>query len=468
MRSYFVANLRNWEHCLETLRRATVPFCNFECEGVNGIIIDESFIAAALQTLNMHITEERTTCYDGIYYLVLGPEYSAPVQQEPRQAVPPRIPSVELKVLCEEWGSNLQSRGEYVQLLEAVLLPVVLKTIILYGSNDGEKRAPIENGNFRVLMWYGINSERGSGISPERVWNLNFPARGSWFAPSEGDGTVIRTPENEAVIAEIVGNNLYILAPVAYHSIQYGPQIFRRILEEVAAELSLSPEQKIERDRQRAEAEKVRIAAENAETRIKYIELCKQRLQQVLDDARMRVAKSEQALEEVQTSIVTTHRELVGSKCKLDQLRKRKEEEDKRFAAEFEKICALEQVEEVAMRDGKNLQIMTSLLTCQDPNTGKTHELGKFRIMIPVNGGNLRWFNLTRQVDGLEPKMHSPVVDANGCTILINAIQAFPELIANYEIATVVQLALQVPGAIDPSEEHAKHLNKWPEATAAA
>jgi len=456
MRNFFISGLRS--NSLEAIRQAGVAYSDFDSDGTRGILIEESSLPLMLQTLNMSVFQEDTTRFDGVFSLVLAPANVQPV--------PPRDSPADLNVQNDGWSETLSDVRVFIRALEIILLPVVQKKVVLYGFGNGDKRRPQSDGVFRVFMWAGARSERGSGDYSGVVWDLSIPSSQVWFAPS-GDGITIRAPENGAAIAEILGDNLYILAPVAYYTFGDGPKIFRRILEEVAAELSLSPEQRAERDRQRVEVEKEKVAREHVQTRVAYIELCKQRLSKVVEEARQRVAKSEGVLEETQTSIVSTHRELAGSRKKLEQLRQIKEAEDQRFAQEFDRICAIPQVEDVLMRNGRIMQIMTSVLTCTDPSTGKIYELGKFRIEIPVNGGNIHWFNLTRQIDGLEVGMHSPVVDANGCTILINAIQAFPELIANYEIATAVQLALQVPGSIDPGEEHAKHLDKWPLVSAA-
>jgi len=459
MRNYFIAGLGTAS--LEVVRQAGVTFSDFNLAFMPGILIDEEQLSRVLRALNMRVVQEDVTGFDGVYALTLGPINPVVAQSAPS------TPPTELRVQHDNWGDSLHRRGAFLKMVEDILLPVVLKRIIVHGYESGKTMGPRSDGIFRIFIWSGAFSEKGSGDYSEEVWGYSFGSARMWFAPS-GEGIAIRVPENEAVIAEIIGDNLYILAPVAYYSFSDGPRIFRRILQEVAAELSLSPEQRVERDRQRAEAEKVRLAREHAESRVRYIELCKQRLLQVVEDARVRVRESEGVLEQVQGSIVVTQRELTGSKRKLEQLRLVKTAEDKRFAEEFEKICAVPEVEEVRMLEGKTLQIMTSVLVCRDPNTGKFYELGKFRIDLPINGGNVRWFNLTRRVDGLEPGMHSPVVDGNGCTLLFNAIQAFPELIASYEIATAVMLALQVPGSIDPNEEYAKYLDKWPEVAPAA
>jgi len=432
--------------------------------GVSGIIIDSEDRDEALRLLGKDVAKQLPTVDDGVYVLLLEGQKPKIIEKIVR---PFRV-TVTVPNSCRD-GDYFYSK-DLKKIAEEVLLPKFERDIevVRYAGDTYVDESC--NEVFRIHVWCSRTGTFDDGKSIRTRMVFGFDTMGdnwSWYGPSYG-GLIIADPESGSPVAEIIGDDLYIFPPVAIRRIETGLLIFRRILEEVAAELSLSPEQRVERDRQRAEAEKVRLAREHAESRVRYIELCKQRLLQVVEDARVRVRESEGVLEQVQGSIVVTQRELTGSKRKLEQLRLVKTAEDKRFAEEFEKICAVPEVEEVRMLEGKTLQIMTSVLVCRDPNTGKFYELGKFRIDLPINGGNVRWFNLTRRVDGLEPGMHSPVVDGNGCTLLFNAIQAFPELIASYEIATAVMLALQVPGSIDPNEEYAKYLDKWPEVAPAA
>jgi len=434
--------------------------------GVSGVLVNFDERDTALMLLEKSVAKELPAEDDEmIHVLLLEGQRPKLVEKIVR---PVRVTTYVPDSSC---SSDFFSPSDLKKITEETLLPKLGKDIEVirytgYVDCGGEVD---DDGVFRVHVWYSATGtyEDGRDIRTRFIFGFDTTRTDwSWYAPSHR-GVILSDPESGSPVAEIIGNNVYIFPPISYASTRNGLKIFRRILEEVAAELSLSPEQRAERDRQRVEVEKEKVAREHVQTRVAYIELCKQRLSKVVEEARQRVAKSEGVLEETQTSIVSTHRELAGSRKKLEQLRQIKEAEDQRFAQEFDRICAIPQVEDVLMRNGRIMQIMTSVLTCTDPSTGKIYELGKFRIEIPVNGGNIHWFNLTRQIDGLEVGMHSPVVDANGCTILINAIQAFPELIANYEIATAVQLALQVPGSIDPGEEHAKHLDKWPLVSAA-
>ena len=114
--------------------------------------------------------------------------------------------------------------------------------------------------------------------------------------------------------------------------------------------------------------------------------------------------------------------------------------------------------------DDKKIKVFTDTLYCTDPRTDILHEIGEFRIEISFNGKEdcVRWFNLTRDINGNMPDMQAPHVFKNGKACLGNAAEIFPELIANFEFAAVALVAIQFIESVNTDDSAGKHIDSWP------
>jgi hypothetical protein len=107
------------------------------------------------------------------------------------------------------------------------------------------------------------------------------------------------------------------------------------------------------------------------------------------------------------------------------------------------------------------------MLQATDPRTGVCYELGRFLVVIRTNGTNagVSWFNQTRRVSTIQPNMNAPRVFADGSPCADEIRETLLELIAQFEFATVVELAIQfVETLVD--DELSKYIDKWPRAQA--
>jgi len=368
----------------------------------------------------------------------------------------------------EIWGeapwSGVHESSVFLDPVKELLVPCLNNKdvqIVLNMRRNGST-FPSDDSVFWITIWNSCAPSGKELHSNGTIFGCPLGGDWEWFRPT-GVGVPIIDPDGGKVVAELIDNVLYVLPPLWTPRLRDAQQAFRRILEEVVVELSLTPQQRAERDKKREEQEKEELRRHHEVARSQYIRLCQGRMNAIKKAAEQTVTDSEQSLSKTQAEITNSIRELSGSQRKLAQLEQILSTQEQKLSQTYDSILQNPMVEEVTMRDGETLRIKTKELTFTDPSTSKLHLLGKFHIEIPVNGGNVRFFNLDRTIDGLEGRMQAPCVTNNGCTMLSNATQAFPELIANYDFDTVVQLALQVPCTIEPSEEYAKYANKWPE-----
>ena len=132
------------------------------------------------------------------------------------------------------------------------------------------------------------------------------------------------------------------------------------------------------------------------------------------------------------------------------------------FAAEFDRLRDVRGVKNVTVA-GNLVMLNTDILCAQHPQSGASHEIGKFLVVINLHGGKspVRWLNGTRRVDGLRPAMNAPGVYSDGTPIFDEIQETMLELIARLELSIVAELAIQFIESVT-SDLSGTHLAKWP------
>lgn len=109
------------------------------------------------------------------------------------------------------------------------------------------------------------------------------------------------------------------------------------------------------------------------------------------------------------------------------------------------------------------IAIYTDTLFADSERTGARHRLGKFMIVINLDGRNelLRWFNMSQRVDGHLPGMNAPNVYPDGRACLDEIRLTIAELLGQFEIALVADLAIQFVENVQDGA-YADYLRFWP------
>jgi hypothetical protein len=430
----------------QRLQEAQVAFCDLEIDGSSGIVLDEPELTKALEVLGASVASEGATSYEGIFKIILWSE-------TPSSAV-----AVQPKVSVGKWYSaDGKSPDEFVRVVEDILLPVVGRDIVMTNA-DREPRVPVpDDGKFHLFVGYG---QRTGKNTPNTIFGVKTGAY-TELAP-EGDGSVITEPqEGRMAVLQYKGNAAWVLVNIAHHGGQgYEHIVFRHILEEFVAEISLSPEEREKRKKRLAEAR--RKASREA-----YVKECSARFEKTVASTVQAISDGKNEIVRLQQALVRKIREVQGAERKLEQLSACKGGELEKYGQEFDKLLALPKVRDMQVADGV-VKVFTDTLYCTDPRSGKRHEIGAFRIEINTSGANdgVRWFNLTRRVDGYERGMQAPHVFPQGRACLGNTAEVFPELIANYEFAAAAMVAIQFVESVNVDDSAGKYINRWPEVPA--
>lgn len=190
-----------------------------------------------------------------------------------------------------------------------------------------------------------------------------------------------------------------------------------------------------------------------------YIQMCSIREARARSAALAELAVLKHQLTAAQDEFAHRSRHAFVSALKGDDDRQSK------FSEQFESLLAVNKVESVRVCRG-SIFAYTSSLCAVCPETGASHQLGRFLIEINTSGtaGGVRWYNLTGTVSvssDLE-SLHAPRVNPDGSAFANETSETLLELIAMFEFATALELAIQFVETACPDERRA-FVKQWPE-----
>jgi uncharacterized glyoxalase superfamily protein PhnB len=198
------------------------------------------------------------------------------------------------------------------------------------------------------------------------------------------------------------------------------------------------------------------IQADPAE-RVKYISVCGKRLSKLTKEADKVADKLRKKLVKTSAGMIALWRkEAFGPEENTESERR------ERLLAEFESLKTAPRVQSVRIVNN-TVVVKTDLVTAADERTGYAHEIGRFTILIDLDGknGGVRWFNRDRRVDAFEKSMNAPNVFGDGTAHFNDLTQPMLELTARLELSVVVDLAIQFVEN-GGAGELGSYINLWP------
>lgn len=195
----------------------------------------------------------------------------------------------------------------------------------------------------------------------------------------------------------------------------------------------------------------------HAQSRAYYIQACSYRLKALVDEAQARVNGGRQKLLSAQESFVWLARQHNLSRMPVSEDKLKQQ-----FADQFQRLIKTPKVAAIRVGSGC-LLVYTDMLYAINPGTGVRHQLGQYLIVIRTDGQDdaIRWFNQTRRVRTIQPGMNAPRVFADGTACVDEIRETLLELIAQFELAIVVELAIQFVETL-ANDQLSRHIEKWP------
>ena len=230
---------------------AQVPFAGFHLGRRQGILLENDALQRALVALNATVeTDEEAPGYNGVRMLRLRRRRNGAATMR------------EVAIQTESWkrgGSSCVDEKVFTDITREFSPQIGVSTIVLVNNNCPSACAmPPRNhpDTFTIFFWSAVSGDIRQGYfgggTATRLWEYRIAeSRGHWnvWLPS-GQGTVIKDGAG-ADIADLVGDNLYILYPINSKDMPEGPKIFRRILEEAIRLRGKTPAQRAQREKQR-------------------------------------------------------------------------------------------------------------------------------------------------------------------------------------------------------------------------
>jgi hypothetical protein len=389
-------------------------------------------VGRVMEILGLSLTPELGTETDqeGVWFLKVGEDG------------PPSSATVKVA----DWNGN--NRGSFIKAAQEILVPVVGDVILTVPH--GGAVAPASDGKFHIFIWSTPASQKNKK-PPATIWGFPVDCQDKGFLPS-GQGVPIIDPETGWSVAELVGNaNLYIHHDLCHHGTDREIQIFRRLCEEVVAELTLSPEKKSEKQKEIAERERQR-------SREAYVKECGRRIQKAFEETQKSLQDSVRQHEEYSKGLTEAIRAETNLRRTLEQLGEAWNNQALQFGQEFDRLLAVSKVKTVKVEDGKISVFTEHLYTNRLKKDGTIRELGEYRIDIPTSGGSPKFYNLTRQID----KYHHPHQQDDGYPCLGNIKEGIAKLAGAYEYSVVAQIMIQFLESIDEEDSYGKRVYNWP------
>lgn len=198
-------------------------------------------------------------------------------------------------------------------------------------------------------------------------------------------------------------------------------------------------------------------------SRMRYVKACMSRMEELKERARLALLERAKQVPAVQSRLFQSaqSRFILDTPVETDD---QKSALRAKLQEQFATLKAMEKVRNVRV-SGANLIVQTNLLLAQAPESlgGCAHEIGEFTIIIPLKKGvsEITLLNTTRKMDGTSPRMNAPYVFQNGQSVMSETRQTIIELLAQMELATVVELSIQIVETVE-DDEFGRHVTKWP------
>ncbi|MFC1656529.1 hypothetical protein ACFL14_00995 [Patescibacteria group bacterium] len=361
------------------------------------------------------------------------------------------------------WDGRLHS-SEVCKAIKEILLPIVKKDISVSLPHSRHQEPESDDEMFHIYLWSAppyvekIDKHHDAFYAPKRLYEIDVNCRDSGFMGRSENGIPFYDYDHQYLIAELVGDNLYIRHDICHCGSNREIRIFCHILQEVAEYLSLG-----HNDRLRWLSDVQRKLSEILKSR--FVKICNRRMKREIDQATEEIDTSKRKIRAYQGELAKYIRLQQNATRKRDHLITQTDLNSDSFGAEFDRLLALPSVAQVQTEEDR-VMIHTHTLFCTDPRTNIVHEIGRFLITVHLGTSGseecIRWKNLTRRVDGHDEKMHAPHVFPEGNACLGNMSQAIPRLVANYEITAIAIMAIKFIESVNIDDAAGKHIHKWP------
>ncbi len=337
------------------------------------------------------------------------------------------------QAIADEGFEEAGERAVVRSTLHTFLSPFLSQEIHVKNC-QGRNQRPLNDGMFHVFFNSSPVGQPVEG-APKKLLGCDLIRQDKAFGPT-GLGTPL-FENNGFIYAELVGRNLYLHQYLLTHASKAEAKLLARLFIKVGRMIQ----------KQDSRQGGARFTEEDLREELALIA------------ETVKVGKNEKPITEQELSKAL--REVVNTDLEMYRLEHSGAEE---LGREFDELCRIYKVRSVEVKQ-KSIVIMTDMLYCVDPRSGIRHEIGEFKITIPMDArSDVSWLNQTRTIQMDGRTMHAPHVSSRGKACYGNTQDLFPMLIKKREFASAVQLAIAFVESVNTSDAWGKGISRFPEA----
>lgn len=417
-----------------------------------------SFTEAARQRLfeltKCIAVERYGSATTGVEYLRIGkaPRLSTSIQA--------RLPEVQpmLDYPFEVQRFNGEGKDVFATIASRLLGPILQRKIIL-NVPHGRSQEYSPRGAFQIHVWSTPHHHLRSSIEPPRtIWGIPTHFREVAFQPREPhhEGSIF-LQDGDYIVAELMENALYIHHDLVHNGFDSNFELFARLMEKTAEQM-LGTEHW---EGLRLQAQEV-FAKRQRETFAAFVQ----------KSIPQRASRHEEAVQTARQKADKARRACVEAERELFNLQQAANDPKlvaKHFQEEFSRLSKrlLDGVMSITLHEhngSHHLRVRTTELTAYNRNTGKTHLLGHFEIILHLDDGRVLFINLDRMSDGRRDNAaHAPHVDSNGVPCLGNIQTELGTYIAHYELEAAITLSIAfLQTGADDSDSLGREIHTFP------
>lgn len=441
-------------------------------DGTDGYLIEKEDLPRALKALQLKIVKAET--YNGsrdgpITYLGTARGTKAESEESSKTyfldelaalfvamvdltgEAPPRV--------IVNWGSYTDGDpAPFRDVLSEFIRRTGGKHLELIGTESGvsarEDLYRRTNERIRIILWGSVGGSKTQyskrNIFGVQLSNYDNDLRCFSYAMR---GLPVKD-QNDAVVGEVHNGTIYCHYPLHARSIGVDAKkrVFREFMK-VALPLALLTEDELNQQL------RILYEQERKTTRTAYLALCRGRHETQVRNAEGIVKNGSEKIVRLEREIVTAIREVADARELLSNKQAREASLNERLDREYTEILAIEKVRRVRIQ-GDQLTVTTGPLFCRDPRTRYLHRIGEFQIDISVSGG-IRFLNLSPQSER-PGGGNAPHVDSAGVPCFGNIRESVPQLIATYEFASVIMLAITFIESVNVNDSGGRTIQHYP------
>ena len=352
-----------------------------------------------------------------------------------------------------QWSSeNFESWRRVSYVVARILTPVLGKKIIL-DVPHGHAHEYAERGAFQIYVWSTPDAGNQRNHRPPRsIWGHGVDTRDDGYQPSGTAPASVSIRDGDWIVAELLPNALYIHHDLVHNGTDTELKIMARLLTEAATILA---------DPAGFEA---RITQAREESAKRQQQIFRRLIERSIPGRSERhkelVAVTRVKIERTRGELFAAERELFGlENSAIDPI-----EVGRRFEEEISRLQhgGLEPIERVYFKDAggsiPRLYGRTKEITSVDPETRRTHLLGRYEISLDFETGEIRFQNLDRQPKGC----HGPHLNDKGYACLGNIKDEMAGYLAHFEAEAAFTLGIAFLQSPNPNDIWGNHIRLFP------